>query len=73
MLLELLSGRTFSAIRTRRYVFSLNGEGANELYDLKRDPFELRNVVRDPGYAEIKRRLRARLESLRDCAGKGCR
>jgi arylsulfatase A-like enzyme len=73
MLLEVLSGRTFSAIRTRRYVFSANGEGINELYDLKRDPYELRNVVGDPGYAEIKRRLRVRLESLRDCAGKGCR
>ena len=53
----------------------LNGreDEFNELYDLKRDPYELRNVVGDPGYAEIKRRLRTRLESLRDCAGKGCR
>ncbi|HSF02857.1 MAG TPA: sulfatase [Solirubrobacterales bacterium] len=73
MLLEVLSGRTFSAIRTRRYVFSLNGEGVNELYDLERDPFELKNVARAPGYAEIKGRLRARLVRLRDCAGQDCR
>jgi N-acetylglucosamine-6-sulfatase len=72
MLLEVLSGRTFSAIRTRRYVFAANGEGVDELYDLKRDPFELRNVVGDPGYAGIKRRLSARLEGLRDCEGDEC-
>ena len=73
MLLEVLSERRFAAIRTRRYVLSLNREGVNELYDLKRDPFELTNVALDPGYAEIKRRLRARLARLRDCAGAGCR
>jgi arylsulfatase A-like enzyme len=73
MLLEVLSGRTFSAIRTRRYVFSLNERGVDELYDLKRDPFELKNLARAPGYAEIKRSLRARLGGLRDCAGASCR
>jgi hypothetical protein len=72
MLLEVLSERTFSAIRTRRYVFAANGEGVDELYDLKRDPFELRNVVGNPGYAEIERRLSATLEGLRDCRGDEC-
>ena len=32
MLLEVLSERRFAAIRTRRYVLSLNREGVNELY-----------------------------------------
>jgi N-acetylglucosamine-6-sulfatase len=73
LLLEVLSGKRFAAIRTRRYAFSLNRQGGNELYDLDRDPFQLRNVTRDPGYAEIKDRLRARLGALRHCSGGSCR
>jgi arylsulfatase A-like enzyme len=73
MLLEVPSGRTFSAIRTRRYVYSQNGEGINELYDLVGDPFELENLAEDPGYVEIRHRLGTRLKRLRDCAGKSCR
>ncbi len=32
-----------------------------ELYDLRRDPSELRNVVDDPAYAEVRKELEAKL------------
>jgi arylsulfatase A-like enzyme len=45
----------------------------DELYDLSRDPWELDDLARDPGHAEVKRDLRSRLvqhmEATRDAAG----
>ena len=67
----------FSAIRTMNAFFSLTGgstgvgcrDAANEFYDLQDDPFELRNRVDKPEYAETVGLLRTRLESLRRCSG----
>jgi N-acetylglucosamine-6-sulfatase len=55
----------YDAVRTRRwkYIRYRDREGADELYDLRSDPFELRNVVRDPK-APL-RELQARLDRLR--------
>jgi arylsulfatase A-like enzyme len=36
-----------------------------EMYDLKADPSEMRNVYDDPAYAEIREMLHRRLEELR--------
>jgi uncharacterized sulfatase len=36
---------------------------AEELYDLAKDPDELKNVAADPAYAEVKQRLAARLDA----------
>jgi arylsulfatase A-like enzyme len=63
----------FEAIRTRRYVYAEYGNGERELYDLKRDPYELHNRNRDPAYASAKAELASRLELLRGCAGSTCR
>ncbi|MDE5851303.1 MAG: DUF4976 domain-containing protein, partial [Alistipes sp.] len=39
-----------------------------ELYDLKKDPHEMRNVYADPDYAVVRADLHARLEALqREC------
>lgn len=39
-----------------------------ELYDLAKDPHEMQNVYNDPGYAEVRADLHARLEALqREC------
>ena len=39
-----------------------------EMYDLKRDPHEMRSVYDDPAYAEVRRGLHAQLEELqREC------
>jgi N-acetylglucosamine-6-sulfatase len=37
---------TYCGVRTRRYTFVRYGTGEEELYDLLRDPHQLRNVVR---------------------------
>lgn len=37
----------------------------DELYDLKEDPHELKNVIDDPRYAKVKRRLQKKLERYR--------
>ena len=39
-------------------------DGWQELYDLRRDPFELRNLASDPAEAALVRSLRRRLERL---------
>ena len=64
-----LVGMTYKAIRTDRckYIHWVNrGESGelDELYDLDRDPFELGNVVGEPGYAKTREALRAELRGL---------
>ncbi len=39
--------------------------GEWELFDLKKDPHELRNVYADPAYAEVLKQMKAELERLR--------
>ena len=56
----------YAAVRTPRRVYVEHENGERELYDLRRDPFQLRSGDRAP-------RLAARLERLRDCAGADCR
>jgi N-acetylglucosamine-6-sulfatase len=63
----------FEAIRTRRYVYTEYGNGERELYDLKRDPYELHNRNGDPAYASVTAELGSRLGLLRNCGGSTCR
>jgi arylsulfatase A-like enzyme len=58
-------------VRTVRYKFIHYYEAPEEfeLYDLKEDPGELRNVYSDPRYASVVRDLRHRLAELRDATG----
>jgi arylsulfatase A-like enzyme len=63
----------YTGVRTDRYTYVVWTEtGEKELYDLRQDPYQLENVAGDPGYAEIERRLAAKLAKLRDCRGKAC-
>ena len=54
-------------VRTRRYklIHFYDYIDAWELYDLERDPHELKNVYDDPGYAETLKTLKAELQRLR--------
>lgn len=68
----------YSGVHTPRYVYAEyygGGEYADddvEMYDLRRDPYELENVASDPAYEEVRGDLRSVLDRLRDCKGKGC-
>jgi N-acetylglucosamine-6-sulfatase len=62
----------FSGLRTRRYKYVEHLWGARELYDLRRDPYELTNLARLPRMAGVKAQLSRRLSRLRSCAGASC-
>jgi N-acetylglucosamine-6-sulfatase len=72
LLLEVLAQHVVSAVRTPRYLFAKYGTGETELYDLTRDPYELRNRARDPDYSRQRQRLSVELQRLRHCAGGDC-
>lgn len=68
------SNRDFhQAIRTRDHLYVEHANGERELYDLRRDPFELANAVGDPANAGVVSDLSARLGVLKTCAGEACR
>jgi N-acetylglucosamine-6-sulfatase len=64
---------TYGAIRTadHKYVF-YEATGETELYDLRRDPYEL-DSVHDSAPPAIYEPLARRLDVLRTCRGSGCR
>jgi arylsulfatase A-like enzyme len=64
----------YRAIRTNRFLYAEHGTtGEFELYDLRRDPFQLRSLDGRPAYASVERDLARRLRALKRCAGSGCR
>ena len=72
-LLEYLGGNAlrvggpppYVAVHTRRYVYvAYRYRRWRELYDLKRDPWELDNLANDPAYARIESRLARKLARL---------
>jgi N-acetylglucosamine-6-sulfatase len=65
--------RPYTGVRTDRYTYVVWTETEEvELYDRKKDPYELQSVADDPAYAEIRDHLAGKLAQLRDCAGKSC-
>ena len=66
-------GTEYQAVRTSRYKFVRYWDNQVELYDIRRDPYELENLRADPAYDEVRQALATRLEKLGDCAGKSCR
>jgi arylsulfatase A-like enzyme len=69
----LIEEPTFEAIRTQRYMYAEYRTGERELYDLKKDPFELQSRHDDPAYARARAHLATRLHHLEHCAGRTCR
>jgi N-acetylglucosamine-6-sulfatase len=63
----------YDALRSDRYLYVRYVTGERELYDLERDPHQLRSVHDDPAYARVEAALGRRLRALGDCAGRGCR
>jgi N-acetylglucosamine-6-sulfatase len=61
-------------VRTDRYTFvEYLRTGEVELYDRRRDPFQLHNVAGDPAYSAVEAELRSRYHALEECAGQQCR
>jgi N-acetylglucosamine-6-sulfatase len=63
----------FDAIRTLNFKYAEYANGEREMYDLRRDPYELQSVHADPRYAGLRVALAARLHRLMSCAGATCR
>jgi len=64
---------TYTGVRTRRYAYIAYKNGSKELYDLRRDPYELRSVHDAPRYREARIALHRELTRLRTCRGDVCR
>jgi len=64
-----LVGMTYKAVRTDRYKYihwvnrGRSGE-LDELYDLDKDPYEIRNVIRRPAYRSLRKKLERELREL---------
>src|SRR5262249_29218429 len=69
---ELTGAAQFDGIRTQHWTYVEYGDGERELYDLRKDPYELVNVVQsaDPILLTA---LSQRLAELVNCAGVSCR
>jgi N-acetylglucosamine-6-sulfatase len=62
----------YRAVRTQRYLYVEYESKEHELYDLRKDPYELNNLY-DSATPALISDLDARLDALGDCAGEGCR
>jgi N-acetylglucosamine-6-sulfatase len=68
---ERIGRPAYRAVRTENHLYVKYGNGEKELYNLDRDPYELRSSYPEAGDA-LKDRLRGRLSSLAGCAGSEC-
>ncbi len=75
VLLEVFSRKAdqFTGVRTKEWAYAEREGDIAELYDLRRDPYELVNLAQDPRYETERLALAARLQELRRCEGRGCR
>jgi N-acetylglucosamine-6-sulfatase len=62
----------WSAVRTTRWLYVEYKGGTRELYDLRRDPWEMGSVIDDPRQRTRTRTLRRILSDLRKCRGRSC-
>jgi N-acetylglucosamine-6-sulfatase len=63
----------FDGIRTQHYKYAEYANGDRELYDLRKDPYELQSEHANPAYDAIRASLAARLHVLVKCSGGSCR
>ena len=60
------------ALRTKNYLYVDYKTGEHELYDLREDPHQLHNIY-STASPELRARLEAQLDALRQCKGAQCR
>jgi len=71
--LEEATVRLYQGVRTETFKYIEYEDGFVELFDLVKDPDEMRSVAKDEAYVGIRRLLAAALELMRDCRGEACR
>jgi N-acetylglucosamine-6-sulfatase len=64
---------SYQGVRTARYLYLEYADGSRELYDLARDPQELRSRHQDLRYVATRTALQRELRRLRRCRGSSCR
>jgi arylsulfatase A-like enzyme len=59
-------GMSYKAVRTERHklIHWVHKEGVDELYDLKTDPYEIKNVINEPPYQDVRKNLVKELRKL---------
>ncbi len=59
-------GMSYKAVRTEsaKLIHWVHKEGVDELYDLKRDPYEITNVIAKPAYGKVRARLYKEIRKL---------
>jgi len=67
-----LQAPAYRGIRTDRYALFLYGTGEVELYDMWRDPYQLKSVSKNRRYRQVRKTLLADLDRLARCSGAGC-
>ncbi|MEH2072476.1 MAG: sulfatase [Nostoc sp.] len=68
---QVLKIPTYQAIRTRDYTYVEYETGAKELYNIKKDPYQLKNLASTADPALLKQ-LADRLSKLRTCEADSC-
>ncbi|WP_283133871.1 sulfatase family protein [Rhizohabitans arisaemae] len=63
---------SYATLRTDKYTYVEYVTGERQLYDLDRDPHQMRNIVTTAA-PELLRELSVRLERFAECSAQGCR
>jgi arylsulfatase A-like enzyme len=64
--------RFSQGVRTGRYLYVEHASRDKELYDMRRDPYQVDSLVGRPRYRSLQRGLAAELDRLRTCSGASC-
>jgi arylsulfatase A-like enzyme len=62
----------YAALRTPEHLYVEYETGERELYDMKKDPYQLDSLAKSAEPALLER-MSTRLHALKDCRGDGCR
>jgi N-acetylglucosamine-6-sulfatase len=63
----------YGAIRGGNFLYVRYANGETELYDLRSDPHQLRNVTGSPRYRRTRQALARAFHRFKDCEGRACR
>lgn len=63
----------YRGFRVGPYKYIEYERGGAELYDLSRDPFEMKNHIDSPRYAAVKQYMRSHLAAVAECKAADCR